>query len=485
MLHVSLLGEQAITDDRAGSIRARSSRVVVLVAFLVVHAGSAQARQRIAGLLWPESTDAQALTNLRRELHHLRQILGDEPSLVVTPRDLCWRDTKTCRVDVRVFDTQRKAALAAAAAGDDDGILRHASAAIAAYRGELLPGVYDDWLLDARAQLERQCVDLCDLACAARARAGDLAGAVEAARRRVQLQPLEEVGYRTLMELQADLGDRAGAVSTYHHCASVLERELGVAPDPSTRRAFQRLMAHASPAVRPSAAADRPGLAAARLVGRSAELSALQDVWRAAVAGRRGLVLVRGGAGVGKTRLVAEVAEMARLQGAVVATAQCFGAAGRLALAPVADWLRNDAVQSAVATLDPAWRAEVGRLVPAGGRGTSSRATADAWQRHRFLEGLARALIAVRRPLLLVLDNVQWCDQETLAFITFCLGLADGAQLLVAATLRQDDLRRRPRARRLDRPDAGYRAAHRDPSRPAGGRRHGASRRGDFRAASP
>jgi DNA-binding SARP family transcriptional activator len=444
VLHVSLLGEQAITDDRAGSIRARSSRIVVLVAFLVLHAGSAQARPRIAGLLWPESTDAQALTNLRRELHHLRQILRDDPSLVVTSRDLCWRDTKTCRVDVRVFDSGRKAALAAAAAGDDDGILRHASAAIAAYRGELLPGMYDDWLLDARAQLERQCVDLCDLACAARAPAGDLAGAVQAARRRVQLQPLEEVGYRTLMELQADLGDRAGAVSTYHHCASVLERELGVAPDPSTRRAFQRLMAYARPAVRPPAAASpaagRPGLAAAQLVGRSAELSALQDVWRAAVAGRRGLVLVHGGAGVGKTRLVTEVAEMARLQGGVVAHARCFGAAGRLALAPVADWLRNDAVQSAAATLDPAWRAEVGRLVPPGGRGPSSRSAADAWQRHRFLEGLARALIAVQRPLLLVLDNAQWCDQETLAFITFCLGLADGARLLVAATLRQDGL---------------------------------------------
>ena len=79
----------------------------------------------------------------------------------------------------------------------------------------------------------------------------------------------------------------------------------------------------------------------------------LQEVWRAAVAGRRGLVLVRGGAGVGKTRLVAEVAEIARLQGAVVATTQCFGTAGRLTLAPVADWLRNNVVRSAVATLDP------------------------------------------------------------------------------------------------------------------------------------
>ena len=447
MLRVSLLGEQSITDDQGGSIRARSSRAVVLVAFLVMHAGSAQPRPRIAGLLWPESTDAQALTNLRRELHHLRQVLGDDPSLVVTSRDLRWDDTKTCRVDVRVFDTERQAALAAAASGDHKGILRHATAAIAAYRGELLPGVYEDWLLDARAQLERQCVELCDLLVAARARAGDLAGAVETARRRVQLQPLEEVGYRTLMQVQADLGDRAGAVSTYHRCASVLERELGVVPDPLTRQAFQRLMADARPASRPpggNPGAGRPGLAAAQLFGRSAELGVLQEAWRAAQARRRGLVLVRGGAGVGKTRLVAEVAEAARLQGAVVAVAQCFGAAGRLALAPVAEWLRSDAVQSAVASLDPVWRAEVSRLMPVGSRGASLRGTADAGQRHRFFEGLARALLAVGRPLLLVLDNIQWCDQETLAFITFCLGLADGAQILVAATLREDNVEEDP-----------------------------------------
>src|SRR5262249_16033381 len=86
---------------------------------------------------------------------------------------------------------------------------------------------------------------------------------------------------------------------------------------------------------------------------------------------------------------------------------------------------------------------EVARLVPDGDQGAREpgpRAMVDAWQRHRFFEGLARALLAVGRPLLLVLDNVHWCDQETLAFITFCLRLADGAQLLVAGTLRDDNL---------------------------------------------
>ena len=150
------------------------------------------------------------------------------------------------------------------------------------------------------------------------------------------------------------------------------------------------------------------------------------------------MALVRGGAGVGKTRLVAEVAELARGQGAVVTSTRCFGDSGRLAMAPVADWLRDPAVQSAAATLDAAWRAEVGRLIPAGGHGKGTRALADAWQRHRFFEGLARALQAVGRPLLLVLDNMQWCDQETLAFVTFCLTRAHDAPLLVAATARDD-----------------------------------------------
>jgi DNA-binding SARP family transcriptional activator len=445
MLHVSLLGEKAIADDETGLLTS-SSRAVALVAFLAIHARSPQARQRIAGLFWPESTDAQALTNLRRELHQLRRVLGRERSLVVTSTDLSWRDTPTCRVDLRIFTAERDAALAAAAAGDDQGAAQHAARAIAEYRGDLVPGVYDDWLLDARAEVERQCVDLCDLVCATRMRTGDLADALNAARRRIQLQPLEEVGYRTLMQLQADLGDRAGAVSTYHHCASVLERDLGVSPDQTTQQAFRRLMARADPAGAERLAAEREvgrsRVVAAALVGRSGELILLQDLWQAAAAGGPGLVLVSGGAGVGKTRLVTEVAELARRQGAVVASSQCFGASGRLALAPVADWLRNPAVHSAVATLDETWRAEVGRLVPTRGdhapRGRGSRGLADAWQRHRFFEGLARGLLAVARPTLLVLDNVQWCDQETLEFVTFCLRLAPRARLLIAATLRDD-----------------------------------------------
>jgi len=246
MLHIRLLGEQAIVDNATGLVRMRSARAIELIAFLAFHVGFAQQRQRIAGVLWPDSNDAQALTNLRRELHHLRQVLADDSSLVVTATELRWHDSDDVTVDVRAFDRERRAALTCRAEADAAGFLAHADAALAHYRGEFLPGVDGDWVTGARTELDNQCVELCDLVCTARTRSGDLAGAVDAARRRVELRPFEEVGYRTLMGLQADMGDRAAAVSTYHRCASLLERELGVTPDRATRGALQRVLAQQS-----------------------------------------------------------------------------------------------------------------------------------------------------------------------------------------------------------------------------------------------
>jgi DNA-binding SARP family transcriptional activator len=325
MLRVSLLGEQVIVDEATGAVRSGSSRTVELIAFLVVHVGAPQSRQRIAGLFWPEFSGGAGADQSAARAAPAAPGPRGRASLVVTSRDLTWHDTLKCRVDVREFALQRAAALASDV---DEIVVVNAASALDRYRCEFLPGRHDEWILDVREELERQCGELCDLLSSTRARIGDLAGAIEVARRRVQLRPLEEVGYRTLMELQAELGDRAGAVSTFHRCASVLERELGVDPDPATRQSVQRLLARNHDDVEPSE--RRAGLSGANLIGRAHELELLESVWREAAAAPR-LVLVCGDAGVGKTRLVAELAELARARGTVVASTRCFGAAG--------DWL--------------------------------------------------------------------------------------------------------------------------------------------------
>ena len=453
MLDIHLLNEQRISGGPRAGDRSPSTRSLDLLAYLVLHAGMPRTRQHLAFVFWPDSNEAQARTNLRRELHHLRGVLGDEPSLVVESNALTWCDRPTCRVDVRVFEQECREAWRAKASGDVDIFLLHAGAAIAEYRGDLMPGSYEDWVLEHRGPLLRKCIELCDEVIAVLDKSGQFSAALDFAYRRVELQPLEEVGYRTLMALQVARGDQAAAVSTFHRCADVLERELGVHPGTETTKFVDRLLDRAGDA------ADRRGatvetvksVTRSGLVARDTELDVLVERWRAAIAGNPGIALVSGEPGVGKSRLLAELATIAASEGAAVATTRCFSQSGRLAFAPVADWIRNSEFQPAVEGLDPLWLEEVARLVPNVLRETPAQrqeptesrdmgSTVDAWQRHRFFEGLARAVLSPGRPILLVLDDVHWCDQETMDWLVFLLGFAKDERLLVASSTRIDEL---------------------------------------------
>jgi DNA-binding SARP family transcriptional activator/tetratricopeptide (TPR) repeat protein len=461
MLQVSLLGEQYADGGGAGPGRL-SPRSIMLLAFLVLHANAPQPRQLIAGVFWPDSTEAQARTNLRRELHLLRLTLDSSPSLVVDATTLMWRDAPGCRVDVRVFATERQQALAARAAGDHDAMLAHAEAAVAEYRADLMPGVYDDWVVAEREVLRRQCTELCDMLVSGWQARRDLNLAREFAQQRVRLEPLDETGYQALMQLQYELGDRSGAIGTFHRCAEILERELGVKPTDRTNALAQSILG-VGRSNAPSTSGQSPtvGLPRTRLVGRTRELGRMLECWNRARHGSPALLVVAGDAGVGKSRLIEELANRARSAGAVVATTRCFGMAARPALAPVADWLRSPSLRRALGGLDEVWQYEVGRLIPsmadaqqANGRPrperiVASRAMVEAWRRHRFFEGLARAVLAVDRPTLLVLDDLQWCDEETIAWLPFLLNLAYQAPLLIATTVRDEELDDKAEPRRL------------------------------------
>ena len=255
------------------------------------------------------------------------------------------------------------------------------------------------------------------------------------------------------MSLQVASGDRAVAVSTFHRCADVLERDLGLSPSPETTELVDRLLDRPHAAGRPMEPVGRNRIDAARsgLVARDRELGVLVERWRAAGSGQLGIALVSGEPGVGKSRLLAELARIASAEGAAVASTRCFGQSGRLAFAPVAEWVRSTDFRPALEGLDTPWRKEVARLVPSAAPAELAEVAqpsahpgvqpmVDAWQRYRFFEGLARAVLAPERPILLVLDDLHWCDQETVTWIVFLLGFAKQARLLVAGSVRPDEL---------------------------------------------
>jgi DNA-binding SARP family transcriptional activator len=167
---IRLLGE---LDVRVGgrSVQLGSARAESLLGFLLVHRDAPQARRRVAFLLWPDSTESQARTNLRHVLHTLRGALPHaERWLEVTPRTLRWRPDAPYRLDVAAFD----AAVARAGTETDDDAVAALTEAVDAYRGDLLEGCYDDWVLEERARLHERFVDALARLCAALEGDGEL-----------------------------------------------------------------------------------------------------------------------------------------------------------------------------------------------------------------------------------------------------------------------------------------------------------------------
>lgn len=446
MLHMRFLGDQDISTDGGSLAQRLGRRSVELLAYLSAHPRTKHPRQVLACLFWPESTDAQALTNLRREIHRVRSVLGaSELGLEIDSHTIGWNPPESKACDVVVFLDRSRLAEEAYAAGDSTTARGPASEAVSRYQGEFMPGSHAEWILKERERLQGICVGLLDRLTEFDLRE-DPGSAVSWATSRVELEPVQETGYQLLMKAQLLTGDRAAALRTYHRCVSVLDRELGVQPSAVTRSQYEEISS--SPSDTAAHTTDPPRPSRPRLVGRRTEVAELQARWRAAVSSRGGLYLISGDAGVGKTRLVNEFVGNHLASEVTVAWASCSARRGQPALAPIAQWLRTPDFQRRTATLDPQWRREVERLVPSESRGTDGprlSAMADGWRRTNFREGLTRALVDPSRPTLLVVDDLHWCDDETEVWLPAFIDDVQSHPLLVLATARPEELAARPR----------------------------------------
>jgi DNA-binding SARP family transcriptional activator len=435
IVHLRLLGGFALEIDGA-QVPVTSPRLRALLALLALQRSEPQSRRRLAFLLWPDSTEAQAHTNLRTLLHRLQTALpGAEQVLQLDQHAIGWRDGIVLEFDVASFVRALVAAEADPPASSA-AVCAALERAVEQYRGDLLPDSYDEWLLLERERLRQLFLESLARLVTVLDERREYARAVEHARRLVQLDPLNEAAALSLLRLHAQAGDRASALRVYHACASRLKAELGAEPGRALRSAYDQLRASEAPVTETPAALP--------LVGREAEWRRLQAAWQGMVAGRPRLLILSGEAGIGKTRLAEELARWIGRQGDVAVAAHCYAAEGSLPYAPVVSWLRSDALRRRLSRLEAHWRAELGRLAPEligdGARATRTTSLSEAWQRQHLFEALARAVDAVDRPLLLLLDDIQWCDRDTLEWLHFLLRFETRSRLLVVATLRIEEL---------------------------------------------
>ncbi|HEX2126349.1 MAG TPA: BTAD domain-containing putative transcriptional regulator [Thermoleophilaceae bacterium] len=435
ILHARLLGGVELRLGEADAVQLDSARAESLLAYLLLHRHAPQQRQHLAFTLWPDSTESQARTNLRHVLHNLRRALPDANRFIEAgPRMLRWRPEAPLWLDVAAFEQAVQ-----------EGRLEDA---VATYTGDLLEGNYDEWVLEERERLSRLYLDALERRARELEAWGNFAEAIRYAERLLRQEPLREETYRLLLRLRDASGDRAAALRTYHACATTLVRELGVEPSAATRQSYEALLEAApEPAEGPGMPARPP------LIGRRAERARLAALWQSSEAGRAQLVLVTGEAGIGKSRLIEELRSWCAHRGARIAESRSYAAEGSMAYGALVAWLRSEPIAARLRRVAPAHVTELARLLPellteVPGL-PAPEPLAEDEQRQRLFAAAGQAIVSAGAPLLLVAEDLHWCDAQTLRFVHYLLRAEPEGRLLVAASARREELDTRGPVREL------------------------------------
>jgi DNA-binding SARP family transcriptional activator len=418
------LGAVEVTVDGAGAPAELLWRKnLALLVYLARSPKRSRARDHLIGLLWPDKTEAAARHSLNEALRVLRRCTGDGGLATQA-------DQIKLEADAVELDTDRFEALVAA--GDW-------AAACGLVHGEFLegfavPGVtdFEHWLAAERGLWRTRAVDALTRHADAELGRGRVGEAVGLARRALALEPNADVAVRASMRALALAGDRAAALAAYGAFAKRLAADVGGTPEAETEALAQRV---ARERAQPPRADAEPIVAAesrrAPLVGRGAELQRVGAVWEASRRSARAAVaIVRGDAGMGKSRLADEAVARARLDGAAVAVVRTVAADAGEPWSGVFGLARGGLLDApGVAAAAPASLAAfAARLAEWADRfgGVTRRVTGDA--PGRALRDVLRA-VAAEQPVLLLVDDAQWIDRDSL------LALVAAARDLAAAPL--------------------------------------------------
>jgi len=282
LIQLQLCGAPALLLP--GAVRCPLDRHGALIAARLALAGP-QPRALLAALLWPDVAEPRARANLRQRLLRLKALAGRE-----------WIEgdaVLTLHAQVAVLPLDDPAAedlLAGAPAPVSDELSR--------------------WLDAARAGIGQRRLSVLAASIDAAERAGDSAGALQAAQRMAELDPLSEQMHRQLMRLHYLADDVGRARGAYEALRDMLAREFGAEPSAQTRELLQLIERSARGEQHlPAGPAGPTGQAAKaalqrppRMLGREDALAAIQ----AHLAGAAPVLLL-GEAGIGKSRLLAEL----------------------------------------------------------------------------------------------------------------------------------------------------------------------------------
>ena len=425
----------------------------LVLALLVVNRTRPVARDELMAALWPGEPPADPDEALSALLSKVRKAIGKDT--LTGRRELVLVLPADAEIDLEQAHTAAERARSAIAGGDWPAAWEAARTAVEITRRGFLVGLEAPWVEELRGDLD----DLHLRALESLAEAGlaldgtHTHGAERAARELIREAPLREAGHRLRMEALAARGETAEALAAYEQLRVLLRDELGTTPGDAVRALHERLLT-GEPDHSPTASAPVPpgrvplpallSRARGEFVGRERELERLQQAWAEARSGTRRLVVLCGGPGIGKTRLVAELAHVAHAEGTVL-YAGCQEDA-LVSYQPFVEALRHYARSDRTVGRSGPGAAELARLIPELSQrlpdGLGAAPDDPEARRYLMFDAVSSLLTEAghRAAVLLVLDDLHWADRSTLQLLRHVMRAQHEASLLIVGSYREMDV---------------------------------------------
>ncbi len=399
---------------------------LALLVYLARSPRRTRTREHLMGLLWGDKPESAARHSLREAIRVLRQAGGDDLLDASGDRVRLAEDGVT--LDVEDFEAR-------AGAGDW-------AAAAACAVGDFLEGFgvgeapgFEDWLAAERLAIRARAVEALLHRAEALQRAGDLSGSIECARRALGLEPVSAGAARALMTALALRGERAEALTVFDAFARRLQESLGAGPDAPTAMLAEQVRRGRAWRERRDSTPRGAESRRAPLIGRDDALARLIDVWRGARGGRAAVALIEGANGTGRTRLLEEIVERARLDGAAVAEVRGTPADRGVPWTAVFALARGGLLSAPgiAAASGEALAAFAQRLEEWGDRFPAARTSPRALGPGAALAELARAA-AAEQALVLAIDDAHWLDADSLGLLQALARDLAGCPVLIVLT---------------------------------------------------
>jgi DNA-binding SARP family transcriptional activator len=442
-----LFGTPLLARGEGGeAVTSLGAKPLALLAYLVLERRP-HSRETLAGLLWGESPEVEARASLRQALKQLRDVLGET---VHAERAL-----------VEVSDQLACDVLDFKAAAEHEPLRAAGFPVPRFFEGISIRRApeFEEWVSTTRGELQRLYHQV--LGRLAREAMGQCRwrDAVELADRLLASEPVSDEAAQLAVEARYLAGNRSGALAKFGEYRDLLAHEAGCEPSRTLQALVRRVEADRASTDAPPITDEwytRAPTFEASLVGRDTQWKVLTAAWKRAVRGHGRIVFLEGESGVGKSRLADEFFRWVVAEGGTTMRGRSYDRRAGIPYEPVVEGLRSALGAPGLAGTAPEWLVEVARLVPELRErfpalpSAGDANTAEGW---RLFEGVAQLLVAIsaERPLAIVVDDLQWCDEDSCNLIRFLTRRLEHSPVLWLGLLTSGEVERDAPAARLCR----------------------------------